>query len=292
MNADGSGEQEVDAYTALCGCGSMVDLSVDGLRIVSTDGLQLRIADVNGGGGRELLALDSGELNAVRISGDGSTIVFRIYRDTTLRGTSPSQPIQRGIYVINPDGSGMRQVVGPDDMATLLGVTPEQAGFFGASSGLDVSANGAQIVFAMFVPAVAGGGSGEGLFAVTFDGSGLRKLVEASNVTAAAISGDGTRVAYVTYTGATGRQEAGVLAFDGSGQRTLTDSTSFHPGTGANLPSGERISQQEQVTLPHQLLLAGPEGVRQIVDAVAKIAEHGAALHYWWKSQPEQPRPA
>jgi hypothetical protein len=257
MNADGSGEREVDAYPPLCGCGSLIDLSADGSRIVSMDGVQLRVADVNGGGGRELLALDSGELNAVRISGDGSTIVFRIYRDTTLRGTSPSEPIQRGIYAINPDGSGLRQLVGPDDMATLLGVTPEQAGFFGASSGVDVSANGAQIVFALFVPTLAGGGSGEGLFAVTFDGSGLRRLGEASNVTAAAISGDGTRVACVTFDGATRVQEASVLAVDGSGQRTLTDSTTRHPGTGANLPSGERI----QLSFDGSRLLLGSTGI-------------------------------
>jgi dTDP-4-amino-4,6-dideoxygalactose transaminase len=59
-----------------------------------------------------------------------------------------------------------------------------------------------------------------------------------------------------------------------------------------HLPVAERISQQEQVTIPHQLLLAGPEGVRLIVDAVAKIAEHGAELHHWWKSQPGLPLPA
>jgi dTDP-4-amino-4,6-dideoxygalactose transaminase len=54
-----------------------------------------------------------------------------------------------------------------------------------------------------------------------------------------------------------------------------------------HLPVAEQVSQREQVTIPHPLLLAGPEGVRQIVDAVAKIAEHGPELHYWWKSQPE-----
>jgi hypothetical protein len=59
-----------------------------------------------------------------------------------------------------------------------------------------------------------------------------------------------------------------------------------------NLPVTERISQQEQVTIPHQLLLAGPEGVRLIVDAVAKIAENRDALRDWWKSQPEQSLPA
>jgi dTDP-4-amino-4,6-dideoxygalactose transaminase len=59
-----------------------------------------------------------------------------------------------------------------------------------------------------------------------------------------------------------------------------------------HLPVTERISQQEQVTIPHQFLLAGPEGVRLIVDAVAKIAENRDALRDWWNSQPEQPFPA
>ena len=257
MNADGSGEREVDAYTPLCGCGSMIDLSADGSRVVSSDSVQLRVAEAAGGGGRELLALDSNELNAVRISGDGSTIVFRIYRDTTLRGTSPSQPIQRGIYVITPDGSGLRQVVGPDAMATLLGVTPEQMGFFGASSGVDVSANAAQIVFAVFVPAVGGSSGGEGLFTVARDGSDLVPLLTYTNVTAAAISGDGTRLASVTYDGVTGVQEASVLGIDGSELRVLTDSTTRHPGTGANLPSGERI----QLSFDGSRLLLGSTGL-------------------------------
>ncbi|MBA2597589.1 MAG: VWA domain-containing protein, partial [Chloroflexia bacterium] len=71
MNADGNGEQEVDAYTPLCGCGALIDLNGDGSRIVSSDGLQLRVAEATGGTGRELMALDSGEINAVRITGDG-----------------------------------------------------------------------------------------------------------------------------------------------------------------------------------------------------------------------------
>ncbi len=59
-----------------------------------------------------------------------------------------------------------------------------------------------------------------------------------------------------------------------------------------HLPVVERISQHEQVTIPHQLLLAGPEGVRQIVDAVAKIAERRDDLRAWWESQSEQLTPA
>ena len=54
----------------------------------------------------------------------------------------------------------------------------------------------------------------------------------------------------------------------------------------------ERVSQQEQVTIPHQLLLTGAEGVRPIVDAVTKIAEHRDELRSWWESQSEKPVPA
>jgi dipeptidyl aminopeptidase/acylaminoacyl peptidase len=261
LNADGTGQREVDAYPFFCFCGSMIDLNADGSRVLSSDAVQLRIADGNGGGGRELIALDSNELNAMRISSDGSTIVFRIYRDTTIRNTSPSQPIQRGIYRINPDGTDLRQLVGPDEMAALLGVAADEAPFFGGTSGLDISANGAQIVFTSFSADrdSATGTAREGLFAVNGDGSDLRRLLGPTftHVNANAISGDGATVAYVTNDFGTGLQEAGVLAFDGSGQRILTDSTSLHPGTGANLPSGERI----QLSTDGSRLLLGSTGL-------------------------------
>ncbi len=55
-----------------------------------------------------------------------------------------------------------------------------------------------------------------------------------------------------------------------------------------NLPVVERISQHEQLTIPHKILLAGPEGVQLVVDAVAKIAEHRDELRNWSKVQAEQ----
>ena len=126
-------------------------------------------------------------------------------------------------------------------MAPLLGVAPADVPFFGASSGVDLSTNGGQIIFSTLIAPTAGG-EGQGLFAVNGDGSGLHQLLgRVSFVMANALSGDGNKVAYITLTGGSGLQEAGVLGIDGSGQRALTDSTSSHPGTGDNLPSGERI---------------------------------------------------
>jgi hypothetical protein len=59
-----------------------------------------------------------------------------------------------------------------------------------------------------------------------------------------------------------------------------------------HLPVTERVSTQEQVTIPHEVLLAGLEAMRPIADAVAKIAEHRDDLRTWWESRAEQLLPA
>lgn len=51
------------------------------------------------------------------------------------------------------------------------------------------------------------------------------------------------------------------------------------------LPVTERVSFQEQVTISHQTLLAGPEAMGVIVDAVTKIADHSDDLRTWWKAR-------
>lgn len=234
MNADGSNEREVDAYTPFCYCGSLVDISANGSVVVSTDSVQLRAADANGA--RELAENGSNEINAVRISGDGRTVVFRIYRDT--------QQFERGIWLINTDGTGLRQVVGPAQMGPLLGVSPEEVPFFGGSSGLDVSADGRRIVFTSFAEVdPATGSAREVLFAVNSDGSNLHRLLGPTStyVFGSALSSDGATVAYITSDYGSGLQEAGVIGFDGNGQRTLTDNSTPHPGSGNGFPSGERI---------------------------------------------------
>jgi hypothetical protein len=121
------------------------------------------------------------------------------------------------------------------------------------------------VVFAAFSADVdpGTGNARETLFAVNGDGSGLRKLLGPTftYLLANAISGDGSTVAYVTGDFATGRQEAGVIGFDGSGQRALIDSEAIYnrwlPGLGRNLPSNERI----QLNADGSRLLLGSSGV-------------------------------
>lgn len=259
MNADGSGQREVDSYPSLCFCGSAIDLSADGRTIVSTDAVQLRIADGTGGG-RELIALDSNEINAARISGDGTKVFFRVYRDTSVRGTSPSTPIERGVWVVGADGSGLRQVVGPRQLEAL-GLPPSD---FFSSNGwtLDASTDGARLIFGAFHdPKEAG--EGNGLFAVDLDSSGLRELVgRVSYVLNGALSGDGSTVAYSVLDYISGTQEVGVLPFGGGARQKLLEGNWRLPlalpvATGGIPGSDDRL----QLSADGRLALLGSSGV-------------------------------
>ncbi len=78
-------------------------------------------------------------------------------------------------------------------------------------------------------------------------------------------------------------------ALQSSPLRGLDNVPAYHE---LHLPVTERVAMQEQVTLPHQLLLAGPEAMGLIVDAVTKVADHRDDVWQWWKSQAQEPVPA
>lgn len=255
MDAGGSGEREIDRYPTFCYCGSALDISADGKMVISTDSVQLRIAAASGGGGRELLALDSNEINAARISGDGTKVVFRVHRDTSVRGSAPSRPIQRGIWIINADGSGLRQIVGPRQLVAL-GLPPTD--FVGSGEAtLDASTDGSRLVFATYHdPKDAG--AGQGLFAVNLDGSGLHELVgRVPFVVTAALSGDGTTVAYSAIVG-NDDEQVGALAFAGGAPRILLDRRQDLPVANGGLPASD---DRLQLSTDGRLALLGSSGV-------------------------------
>jgi hypothetical protein len=45
-----------------------------------------------------------------------------------------------------------------------------------------------------------------------------------------------------------------------------------------HLPAAERVCFEEQITIPHPVLLADREGLQSIVDAVAKLKQNAARL--------------
>jgi hypothetical protein len=184
MNFDGSGQRQVDSYTPECAGGAIVDISDDGAKIVSTEGRQIRIADAQGA--RQLFQADTG-VNALKISGDGRKVFFLLD--------------QRGLYVVDADGAGLRQIVG-------TGVTA-------VYHSLGVTRDGTRIVFGLRKSANIGP---DAIFGIDLDGSGLHMIVgPAPYVRQAGISADGSKAFFDTV------DQLGVVNFDGSEARLLPD---------------------------------------------------------------------
>jgi uncharacterized protein (TIGR03437 family) len=251
MNFDGTGKRMVDSYQAFCSCGAIVDLSEDGSKIVSTEGRQIRLVDR--GAVLPLLTIDSSTagVSGLRISGDGNWVFFMVDRDAGIVGGPHEVGIQRGLYVMGTDGSGMRQIVGPDAIAALFGETASSyyiPGFNDTGNiptrTLSVTTDGARIVFG--AQKVSGGGP-DAIFGVNLDGSGLHLVLgPVPYVGNLAISADGSKVLYVS----TSRDfivETGVVNFDGSNQLALR-----HDGLG-NTP-GVQLSFDGSLLLAFDLL--------------------------------------
>jgi Tol biopolymer transport system component len=267
MNANGANLRQIDGYLPQCSCHTYFDVSANGETVALTDSVQIRVASSNSGEGRQLLTLGSNEINGLRISGDGRTIVFRVYRDTSFAGESGTDPISRGLYAIDADGSNLRRLVGPEEMAPRLNVTPEEVPFFGGTWGLDLSFDGGVIAFVSLITPEAGG-SGQGLFVTSLNGGVPRMLLaRTAFVTSGAVSPDGSTIAYVSYDNAIGLAQVGIVAPNGFGQRVLTDD-SRETGIGMGLPSGERI----QLSTDGTRLILGSTGLLLDTATGAKLA--------------------
>jgi uncharacterized protein (TIGR03437 family) len=225
MNFDGSNARMIDSFQQQCSCGTTVDISNKGDKVVATEGRQLRY--IENGAAVALLDLDSSTagIAGLKIEADGGRIFFLVDRDGGLLGGPNELPIQRGLYMMSTDGSSLVQIVGPDAVAALFGetasnyYTPE---FNDAGNGpnrtLGVTADGVHIVFA----ARAVGGNGpDAIFGVNVDGSALHMILgPVPYVGNVGISEDGSKVLYVI----TGRDfvvETGVVNFDGTGRLAL-----------------------------------------------------------------------
>ena len=227
VNADGSGQRQVDVYKQNCFCGAVVDISADGNTVVSTDSVELRAASTSGSAGKRLIT--NREIPYLRISRGGDKVFF-IHRRGDASATDPTT--ERGLYVINIDGSGLKQIVAPKAVAALLGITPDKVFPFSTNGwSLDVSADGTKLAFGVAAP------GGERIFTVNADGSGLRQtLGPVDFVNHVALSGDGTKVAYdVTPPPCCSTpDELGIVNADGSNRKALATRT-------PDIGSGNRI---------------------------------------------------
>jgi hypothetical protein len=199
-NTDGTGLQMVDSYEQLCGCSAELAISADGAHVVSTDGVQLRFANVDGGAGQPVIAFDGGAILHPRLTADGSRILFEHSQDGYIRGTTTLVPA--GLYLINPGGTGLSQIVSQDDITRVTGIPwagePFGLGGFGGGGGmLEISSTGA-IVFAT-QRNLAPENTYQRMFGVQLDDPSTLHEINLplrTAVIAVGISGDGSTVSY------------------------------------------------------------------------------------------------
>jgi len=159
--------------------------------------------------------------------------------------------IQRGLYVMGADGSGMRQIVGPDAVAALFGETASayyipQFNDAGNTPNhtLSVTTDGSRIVFGA---QMVGGAGPDAIFGVNLDGSGLHLVLgPVPYVGNLAISADGSKVLYVS-TSSDFIVETGLVNFDGTNQLALR-----HEGLGGT--PGVQLSADGSLALASNIL--------------------------------------
>lgn len=200
------------------------DISADGSRVAYVFGRKdVVVANADGTGRRTVVSTRDADINAVRISGDGRTVVFLCTRGFYGAAGNPPTQYERGVFAASADGGGFRRVAGATEVARLRGVTPDDIGInFGlqfSPGSVDVSTDGRRIAFGCWAK------STNALFGCDGDGRNLHTIAEgkgrvggsAQEFDSLALSGDGTTVAYHTLY----PEVLGIVGFDGKGEKTL-----------------------------------------------------------------------
>lgn len=218
INTDGSGQREI--YATANGHQNL-DISADGSKVLMWTSRGLRIADA--GGVRSLIEFEGVETAFAVLSGDGSKAFFSSHRGDVILGTSTQLPA--GVWVINTDGTGLRQVLSAGAVILATGAASTDGIMFGfGSDTLDVSADGSRIICA-----ATNYNQGQSYqFTMNLDGSGLRVLNGPGiYIGRGTISADGAKVAFHIRPDG-GAPYIGVANFDGSG-RVILDPAASSP---------------------------------------------------------------
>ena len=225
INTDGSDLRLAD--TTSTGGVNGLYISADGSKILWGNAdkwyTSLRLARADGSEAHAVINIDGGYKD-YRLSADGTKVFFIVDRSWTRQPSGESET-DGGLYVVNADGSGLRQIVSPQEVATLLGTTVNgDAPFYSCGSGpqFGVSDDATRLVFELRLA------SGCAILRVNSDGSDLQAYnVFPANyyvwVNNLGISGNGSTVFYDVSPApcCSIPSEAGVFNFDGSGKRVL-----------------------------------------------------------------------
>ena len=217
VNADGSGQR------TLARRGNTPAWSPDGRRIAFVITGKLYVVNADGSGHRTLTRrIGDGAAASLAWSPDGRKLLFLVEH-----GSAPLCAICDRLYVLNADGSGLR------DLTRKLGGSRGPGA--GPASDPVWSPDGRKIAFVRLNKRL-------GVYVVNADGSGMRNLTPkpmGAAYAAPAWSPDGRKIAFASERD--GNSEIYLMNADGSGQRSLTRDLAYD-GDPAWSPDGRKIT--------------------------------------------------
>jgi hypothetical protein len=239
VNFDSSGLTLADMFPAVCDCDADVDISADGSRVIGWDGGLLRMANADGSNPHQVIQVNGG-FQDFRISHDGTKVYFSVDRGF---GTSPDTGNHEpGLYMINADGSGLREVGGLTTFAPFFSTTPAalvpQGFMFGWNGGspFGLSGDGSRLVCFVWTPTPT---NRFALLVLNTDGSGLRELplgsTPVNSFNKVGLNADGSKVFYYLQYNpcCSSGEEVGTFNWDGSARRVLLSNYSTNQSSGS-----------------------------------------------------------
>ena len=209
-----------------------MDISADGSVVLSsyggsgTGGGVARIVNADGSNAHTVFAAGSGKY--FRLSADGTKVYFASGGRFDWGGQSHTA----GLYVINADGSGLRQILDRARVHALFGKPIPELQFYWHGPPFDVSDDGSHIVLQVLVPDI-----GWPIMRVNGDGSDLQAYALFPNnyYPDRGEPGHQRRWQGGVLRGRRANWELGVFNWDGSGKRVLDN------GVGGANTAGEVV---------------------------------------------------
>jgi len=219
IDTDGNNFRFVDAYPPLFYTNLQVAISANGKWVASTDGGQIRLASADGNNARKIFAV-ANNIVSLRLSADGGAVFFVLHQDAII--PEGNKRLEKGVYAIRADGTGLRQIAGGAAIARALGLQPAEVGSLYSDSrgnSLDISTDDRRLVF------LVTGKYGKPQYAmkVSSDGTYLRRVLSASQyMKAVGISGDGGMVGAILSENGVDQYQGWVVRHDGTGARKVS----------------------------------------------------------------------